>query len=79
MNVLVTGGAGYIGSHTCVELIETGHTPIVIDNNGGVAGLTPPLLLTTCTIPAPRAWSASRRSPVWKLSSTRAMSGMRLC
>ena len=32
MNVLVTGGAGYIGSHTCVELIETGHTPIVVDN-----------------------------------------------
>ena len=31
MNVLVTGGAGYIGSHTCVELIEKGHTPIVID------------------------------------------------
>ena len=32
MNILVTGGAGYIGSHTCVELIEAGHTPIVIDN-----------------------------------------------
>ena len=32
MNVLVTGDAGYIGSHTCVELIEAGHTPIVIDN-----------------------------------------------
>ncbi|MBR4304490.1 MAG: UDP-glucose 4-epimerase GalE [Clostridia bacterium] len=32
MNVLVTGGAGYIGSHTCVELTEAGHTPIVIDN-----------------------------------------------
>ena len=32
MNVLVTGGAGYIGSHTCVELIGAGHTPIVIDN-----------------------------------------------
>ena len=32
MNVLVTGGAGYIGSHTCVELIHAGHTPIVIDN-----------------------------------------------
>ncbi len=32
MNVLVTGGAGYIGSHTCVELISAGHTPIVIDN-----------------------------------------------
>ena len=25
MNVLVTGGAGYIGSHTCVELIEAEH------------------------------------------------------
>ncbi len=32
MNVLVTGGAGFIGSHTCVELIEAGHTPVVIDN-----------------------------------------------
>ena len=32
MNVLVTGGAGYIGSHTCVELIEAGYEPIVIDN-----------------------------------------------
>ena len=32
MKVLVTGGAGYIGSHTCVELIESGHEPIVLDN-----------------------------------------------
>ena len=32
MKVLVTGGAGYIGSHTCVELIEAGHDPIVLDN-----------------------------------------------
>jgi len=32
MKVLVTGGAGYIGSHTCVELIEAGHDPVVIDN-----------------------------------------------
>ena len=32
MNVLVTGGAGYIGSHTCIELIHAGHTPIVVDN-----------------------------------------------
>ena len=32
MKVLVTGGAGYIGSHTCVELIEAGHEPVVIDN-----------------------------------------------
>ena len=31
-NVLVTGGAGYIGSHTCKELAKTGFNPIVIDN-----------------------------------------------
>lgn len=32
MNVLVTGGAGYIGSHTCVALLEAGHDITVIDN-----------------------------------------------
>lgn len=32
MQVLVTGGLGYIGSHTVVELIESGYTPVVIDN-----------------------------------------------
>lgn len=32
MNILVTGGAGYIGSHTCVELLEHGHEVIVVDN-----------------------------------------------
>ena len=32
MNVFVTGGAGYIGSHTCVELISAGHTVSVFDN-----------------------------------------------
>lgn len=30
--VLVTGGAGYIGSHCVVELIEAGYTPVVVDN-----------------------------------------------
>ena len=30
--ILVTGGAGYIGSHTCVELIEAGYGVVVIDN-----------------------------------------------
>ena len=32
MKVLVTGGAGYIGSHTCVELLEAGHEVIVVDD-----------------------------------------------
>ena len=32
MNVLVTGGAGYIGSHTCLELLNAGYGVVVIDN-----------------------------------------------
>ncbi|MBQ1349274.1 MAG: UDP-glucose 4-epimerase GalE [Ruminococcus sp.] len=32
MIVLLAGGAGYIGSHTCVELIEAGHSVIIADN-----------------------------------------------
>ncbi|MDE7163687.1 MAG: UDP-glucose 4-epimerase GalE [Clostridia bacterium] len=32
MKILVTGGAGYIGSHTCVELLNNGHEVVVIDN-----------------------------------------------
>ena len=32
MNILVTGGAGYIGSHTCVELLNENHDVIVVDN-----------------------------------------------
>lgn len=32
MNILVTGGAGYIGSHTLIELINAGHTATVVDN-----------------------------------------------
>lgn len=32
MNILVTGGTGYIGSHTCVELIKLGHDVVIVDN-----------------------------------------------
>jgi len=32
MNILVTGGAGYIGSHTCIELIKAGYKVVVVDN-----------------------------------------------
>lgn len=41
MRVLVTGGAGYIGSHTAVELLEAGHDVVVVDNlcNGSEVAL----------------------------------------
>ena len=32
LNVLVTGGAGYIGSHAVLALLDSGHRPVVIDN-----------------------------------------------
>ena len=32
MSILVTGGAGYIGSHTCVQLLQAGHEVVVFDN-----------------------------------------------
>ena len=50
MRVLVTGGAGYIGSHTCVELLEAGHEVFVIDNlsNGHEAALDRVRLITNC-------------------------------
>jgi UDP-glucose 4-epimerase len=55
MNILVTGGAGYIGSITCVRLIEAGYTPVIFDNFcnskpsvvdriAGVAGARPALI-----------------------------------
>lgn len=32
MRILVTGGTGYIGSHTCVSLLEAGYEPVIVDN-----------------------------------------------
>ncbi|MDD5842291.1 MAG: SDR family NAD(P)-dependent oxidoreductase, partial [Solobacterium sp.] len=32
MKILVTGGTGYIGSHTCVELIKDGNEVVIVDN-----------------------------------------------
>jgi len=53
MKILVTGGAGYIGSHTCIELIEAGYELIVIDNlcNSSLESVRRVENLTKCKIP----------------------------
>jgi len=52
MRVLVTGGAGYIGSHTCVELLNAGHEVFVIDNlsNGHEVALERVQGITNCDL-----------------------------
>ena len=42
MQILVTGGAGYIGSHACVELIKAGYQVVVVDNPVSYTHLTLP-------------------------------------
>ena len=32
MKILVTGGTGFIGSHTCVELLDAGYDVVIVDN-----------------------------------------------
>lgn len=32
MNILITGGCGYIGSHTAIELLNSGHDIVIVDN-----------------------------------------------
>ena len=53
MNILVTGGAGYIGSHTCLELLNEGHKVIVIDNlcNSSINSIERIESLTSTSIP----------------------------
>ena len=48
MKILVTGGAGYIGSHTCVELLNSGHEVIVVDDysNSSVESINRVKLIT---------------------------------
>ncbi|KIR02303.1 UDP-glucose 4-epimerase [Lachnospiraceae bacterium TWA4] len=53
MNILVTGGAGYIGSHTVIELVLAGHNVVVIDNlvNSSKASLKRVAKIVGCEIP----------------------------
>ena len=52
VRVLVTGGAGNTGSHTCVECLNAGHEVFVIDNlcNGHEAALERVRLITNCDL-----------------------------
>lgn len=53
MKILVTGGAGYIGSHTCVELIKAGYQVVVVDNlcNSKASVLERVATITGTTVP----------------------------
>ena len=53
MKILVTGGAGYIGSHACIELIKVGYEVVVVDNlcNSSLESLRRIESLLNCNIP----------------------------
>ena len=53
MRILVTGGAGYIGSHACVELINSGYEVVIVDNfcNSSLESIKRIEKLTNTTIP----------------------------
>ena len=53
MKILVTGGAGYIGSHTCIDLIKSGYEVVVVDNlcNSSLESLKRVESLVDCNIP----------------------------
>lgn len=53
MRILVTGGLGYVGSHVCIELIESGYDIVVIDNlsNSSLESLKRIEKLVNCKIP----------------------------
>jgi UDP-glucose 4-epimerase len=52
-HILVTGGAGYIGSHTLIKLIENGYSPVVFDNltNSSVDSLNRVQQITDVEVP----------------------------
>ena len=64
MNILVTGGAGYIGSHTLVELYKAGHTAVVVDNlcNSNPEAIRRVSAIVGCEIPFVKADIRDRRA-----------------
>ena len=61
--VLVTGGAGYIGSHTCLRLSEAGFRPVVYDNlSNGWASFARGARWSAATSATAPAWTRSSPS-----------------
>ena len=63
MNVLVVGGAGYIGSHCVRQLVAAGHRPVVLDSlvYGHRAAVAPEVPFHSCNLGDEAAlWAASR-------------------
>ena len=54
MLILVTGGAGYIGSHTCVELLNNNHDVIIVDN-----------LVNSKAETIDRIWAITKKRPLF--------------
>ncbi len=72
--VLVTGGAGFIGSHTCVELLEHGYEVVVVDNHVNSS----PEALDRIAKTAGRRPAAGRRLPGRRARPKGAVRGVRL-
>lgn len=56
MKVMVTGKAGYIGSTNCSALLDTGHTPIILDSRVGACELFTEARFFTTVILQTFAW-----------------------
>lgn len=71
-NILVTGGAGYIGTHTCVELLNCGHQVTVLDNfcNSKYEAVTRVERITGKSIPCIEADIRDREAVVEALSTS---------
>ena len=53
MSILITGGAGYIGSHTCVELLNAGRDIVVLDNFANASKACPQRVKALCNVDFP--------------------------